>query len=239
MRTSEVLLLATLLSVAGAAEADAQTITSPYAFIEKKKDIGPFIGYMFADRGRVGLGPQAGPLAGLQFSIGLSGPIYFGAYASYFPSERDVIDPSIEQGGSEVIGKTSINLLLLAGQLRLQLTGSRTWHNLVPFFYGGAGAAFDVSSTPSCDFSNRDDPTCNLDPPERFDFGVSFMGQIGLGVIWLPFRRIGFRLTFDDTIWRLTTPDGYYAETSTIFPVPPKQDWTNNLQLAVGAYYWF
>lgn len=237
MRTSKVLLLATLLTVAGAIQADAQSITSPYAFIEKKKDIGPFIGYLFTDRGRVGLGPHSGPLAGVQFAIRLSDPINLGAYVAYFPSERDVIDPSTERGG-EVIGKTSMNMLLIAGQLRLHFTGSRTWHGLVPYFYGGAGAAFDVSSPPSC-FDVPTQPNCRLLPRERFDFGVSFMGQVGFGMIWLPFRVIGFRLTIDDTIWRLTTPDGYYDEGSTINPIPPKRDWTNNIQVALGAYYWF
>ena len=108
----------------------------------------------------------------------------------------------------------------------------------MPYFYGGGGAAFDVSSPPSC-FEVPTQPNCQLTPRERFDFGVSFMGQVGFGMIWLPFRVIGFRLTIDDTIWRLTTPDGYYDPTSTINPIPPKRDWTNNIQVAVGAYYWF
>jgi hypothetical protein len=175
-------------------------------------------------------------LAGVQFAIRLSDPINLGAYVSYFPSERDVIDPSTETG-ARVIGKTSMNMLLIAGQLRLHFTGSRTWHNLVPYFYGGAGAAFDVSSSPNCFF----DPAieCQLFPRERYDFGVKFMGQIGFGMLWLPFRKIGFRLTVDDTIWSLTTPDGYYDDTATIFPIPRGSQWTNNIQVAVGAYYWF
>jgi len=237
MRTSKVLLLAMLLTAAGALQAKAQTITSAYAFVDKKKDIGPFVGYLFTDRGTVGLGPYSGPLAGVQFALRLSDPINLGAYVSYFPSERDVIDPSTERGG-QVIGQTSMNMLQIAGQLRLHLTGSRTWHNLLPYFYFGLGVAFDVSSPPSC-FDVPSQPNCQLLPRERFDFGTSFMGQVGLAMIWLPFERIGLRMTVDDTIWQLTTPDGYYDEGSTINPIPPKKDWTNNIQVTLGAYYWF
>jgi len=223
MRTSNALLLAALLTAAGFDQADAQTITSPYDFIEKKKDLGLFVGYLFADRGSLGLGPYEGPLAGAKFTLGLSGPMNLGAYVSYFPSERDVVD--LVQGGT-VLGKTSMNLLLITGQLKLQLTGPRTWNNLAPYFYLGLGVAFDVSSPPSC-FDEPGQPNCRLPAQERFSFGTAFMGQVGFGTIWLPFERIGFRATVDDSIWELSSPGGLGDE------------WTNNIQVTFGAYYWF
>jgi len=227
-------MLAGMASVSGA---DAQTIRSPYRFIDKKKDLGLFVGYVFTDRGQAGLGPYANPLAGAKFTLYLSGPINLGAYVAYFPSERDIIDPQAAPA-DRVLGKTGLNLLLLAAQLKLQLTGGRTWHRLAPYFYGGVGAAFDVTSETSC----IDDPfqtNCRLPARDRFSFGTQFMGQFGFGTIWLPTKRIGLRLTIDDTIWRLTTPVGFYDEGTQMVPLPPAKEWTNNIQLTIGAYYWF
>jgi hypothetical protein len=224
-------------AAAGADRAAAQRITSPYRFIEKKKDLGLFVGYLFTDRGPANLGPKSGPLAGAQLTLRLSNPINLGFYAAYFPSERDIMDPATEEG-LKSIGTTALDLVLLVGRLQLYLTGSRSWHNLIPFVYGGLGAAFDVSDNPSCLLDLRPLP-CKVGPRDRFEFGTSFMGQMGLGAIWVPRQKLGIRITIDNTIWRLSTPDGFFDAGRNIDPVPPPKDWTNNLQLAFGLYYWF
>jgi hypothetical protein len=238
-KLKSVLLLSALAATALPGVASAQTISSPYRFVEKKKDLGVFAGYMFAQSGQANIGPKAGPLAGAHFSIRISDPIQIGTYLAYFPTRRDVMDPSAE-GGLQKIGSTDFNMLLLTGQLQLFLTGTRKWHNLIPYVFGGLGAAFDVTGLPSCLGTDPNKPAdCRLQPRERFAFGTSFMGQIGIGLIWLPGQRIGFRFTADDSIWRLSTPDGYYDETSTVRPIPPAKNWTNNIQLTLGVYYWF
>jgi hypothetical protein len=129
--------------------------------------------------------------------------------------------------------------LLLAGRLNLQLTGPRTWHNISPYLYGGLGIAIETSTTPFCPTIEPRPLECEIQPRERFDYGTSFLGQIGIGAIWLPANRLGLRVTFDNNIWKLDTPAGFYDETSTIFPVPSSSDWTNNLQLTAGLFFWF
>jgi hypothetical protein len=239
MQKRHALFLLTLLATPTlAGQAEAQSIASPYRFVEKKKDVGIFIGYMFADQGSAGLGPAAGPIAGAEFNVRVSDPITIGFYGAYFPSERDVIDPQADDESERIVGTADMNLMLLAGRLKLQLTGSRTWHRLVPYVYGGLGLVFNVSGGPSC-FAEPSQTNCQVPARERLDFGTSFLGQIGVGVIWLPRERLGLRVTFDDSIWKLNTPDGFYDETSTLFPVPPRSDWTNNLQLTAGLYFWF
>ncbi len=231
-------LLAILTSLALPRPAEAQHITSPYEFVEKKKDLGVFVGYLFTDRGTARLGPKAGPLAGIAFHIRVSDPIAITLQGAYFPGERDVIDPAAEEANQRIIGTTDLNLLVLNGRLNLQLTGSRTWHNITPYVYGGLGIAIETGGSPNC-LTGSTHPDCQLVPRERFDFGTSFVGQIGLGAIWLPGRRLGLRLTFDDSIWKLNTPAGFYDQTSTIFPVPSSSDWTNNLQLTAGLFFFF
>lgn len=239
LKLKSVLLMSALLAPGLPVLASAQTISSPYRFVEKKKDLGLFAGYMFAQSGQANIGPKPGALVGAHFSIRISDPIQIGTYLAYFPTQREVMDPSTDNG-LERIGAEDFNMLLLTGQLQLFLTGTRKWHNLIPYVLGGVGAAFDVTGLPSCFSTDPNRPAdCRLQSRERFEFGTSFMGQIGLGLIWLPRQRIGLRFTADDSIWRLSTPDGYYDETSTVRPIPPAKQWTNNIQLTLGVYYWF
>ncbi len=224
-------------TAAGADRAWAQRITSPYRFLEKKKDIGLFAGYLLTDQGAANLGPKSGPLVGGQVTLRVSNPINIGFYAAYFPTEREVMDPSTPDG-LKSIGTTDLDLLLIAGRLQLYLTGSRTWHNLIPFVYGGLGAAIDATNDPSCLLDLRPLP-CRVAFEDRFDFGTSFMGQMGLGTIWVPRQKLGLRLTVENTIWKLSTPDGFFDPDANIQPLPPSTDWTNNLQVALGLYYWF
>jgi hypothetical protein len=235
------LLLIVLASLAVPGKTSAQVIKSPYDFLDRKKDIGIFIGYMFADRGAAGLGANDGPLAGIQFTLRVTDPLNIGVYGAYFPSKREVIDPRAEDEAERIIGETDVDVVMLAGRLQLHLTGSRKWHNIVPIVYGGLGIVFDVSPSFSClpGVIEGRDPNCQLTPRDRFSFGTSFLGQIGIAFSWVPRQRLGLRFTADNSIWRLTTPDGYYDETSTITPVPSFKDWTNNIQLTLGTYFWF
>ncbi len=233
------LLLAILTSLALPRPGEAQSISSPYDFVDKKKDLGVFVGYLFADNGSAGLGPKAGPLAGAAFNVRVSDPIAVSFIGAYFPGERDVIDPAAEDANQRIVGTANLNLLLLTGRLNLQLTGSRTWHNITPYLYGGLGIAIETGGAPSCLPGATLHPECRLLPRERFDFGTSFIGQFGLGAIWLPGQRLGLRFSFDNSIWKLDTPAGFYDETSTVFPVPSASDWTNNLQLTAGLFFFF
>lgn len=232
-------LLAILVSPALPSPVQAQRIASPYEFLDYKKDLGVFAGYLFADKGRAKLGPDDGPLAGIAFNIRVSDPIVITIQGAYFPGKRDIIDPAAEEASQRILGKTDLNLLLLSGRLNLQLTGSRTWHNIAPYLYGGLGIAIETSTSPSCLPGPTRPTECQLQPRERFDYGTSFLGQIGIGAIWLPGKRLGVRFTVDNSIWKLDTPAGFYDETSTIFPIPPASDWTNNFQLTAGLFLFF
>ena len=231
-------LLAILAAPALPSPVQAQRIASPYQFLDYKKDIGVFVGYLFTDKGSAGLGPKAGPLGGLAFNIRVSDPMVITLQGAYFPGKRDIIDPAAEEASERILGTTDLNLLLLSGRLNLQLTGSRTWHNIAPYFYGGLGIVIETSTTTCLPGPNLP-PECQPQPRERFSYGTSFLGQLGIGAIWLPGNRLGLRVTLDDSIWKLDTPVGFFDETSTVFPVPPASDWTNNIQLTTGLFFFF
>jgi hypothetical protein len=239
-KTRTAFLLAVLAVLLAPRWTNGQQVSSPYSFLDKKKDLGLFVGYVFADPGTAGLGSKDGPMAGAQFTLRVSDPLNIGVFVSYFPSTRDVIDPRAESEDERIIGKSDLDLLQLAGRLQLHLTGSRKWNNFVPILYGGVGIIFDVSPSYSCLATVIDrDPNCSLLPRDRFSFGTSLLGQIGIAVSWIPRQRLGLRFTADDSIWRLESPDGFYDETSTLDPVPPFKDWTNNIQFTLGLYFWF
>jgi hypothetical protein len=225
--------------IGASVEAAAQQISSPYEFIEKKRDIGPIGGYIFTDRGAANVGPGGGPFFGLQATFSVSDPLKLGAFVAYFPSERDVIDPTPEEGDEPVtVGPRDFNLLMIAGRVHLALTGMRTWHRLAPFLTGGIGIALDVSGAPSCTLLSTD-PDCQVLPTERVDFGSSLLGHIGLGTVWLPTQRIGVRLELLNAIWRIKTPDGFRVPEVVLDPIPSETDWTNNLQLSAVLSFWF
>jgi len=228
-------LTAVLLTAPPAA---AQRVSSPYRFVDAKQDLGPFVGWMWTGRGSADLGPKSGLLYGLRYSIRLSDPLGIGVVGAYFPTERDVIDPSTESPDPAVVGSEDVDLLLIAGRLRLNITGARTWHNLAPYVYLGLGLVVDLSGDAGCTL-NSTRPDCQLFPREQFDFGNSFMGQFGLGTAWLPSSRLGVRLAVHDNIWRLDTPDGFFDPEVQLDPVPPESDWTNNVQLTLALTFWF
>ncbi len=224
--------LAAIVTLATPFEAAAQRVPSPYRFVERRQDIGPFVSYLSTDRGRGNLGPDSGLLFGARYVLRLNEPLRFSAFAALFPAQRDVIDPSGENAPN-VIGTADLDLLFISGQLHLVLTGSRTWHNFAPYVLGGLGIIIELSGDPTCEVGSTL-PDCQLQRRERFDFGTSFLGTGGLGLMWIPSQRLGLRLQLTDLIWRIRSP-GEFLDRG----LAPDTDWTNNLELSAGLGFWF
>jgi hypothetical protein len=222
----------------------AQQVPSPYRFIEPKQDLGLSFSYIWADAGKAGIGPKAGPAIGIRYTRRVSRPLSVTPQVVFFRSERDVIDPSLEEGqedqgnGSAFLGTEGLDILLVAGRINLNLTGSRTWHNLAPYFLGGIGMAIEVSGATSC-LPESTAPDCQIRARERFDFGTRFLMQLGFGTVWIPRQRLSLRIEGLDNIWQIKTPPGYIDPGVTIFPIPQASDWTNNWEIGLTLSYWF
>ena len=217
--------------------ATAQRISSPYQFIEQKMDLGVFGAYIFSDPGSVNLGPQPGPMAGVQYGLTLTGPIQLNPYIAYWPTTREIIDPSTESGWQS-IGSTDLPIIMLGLRMKLGLTGQRTWHRLTPQIIAGVGLAFDTSQEPNC-VLDRETPQCQLTPEERYRFGNTFMIQVGFGTAWMWSERLGARFSIEDYLWRITSPSAFRDPANNLDPAPPEKQWTNNFELSVGISYWF
>lgn len=238
------LLVALSVGLARPGDLQAQRVPSPYRFIEPKQDLGLSFSYVWADAGKAGMGPKAGPAVGVRWTRRVSRPLSLTPEVVFFHSERDVIDPSLEEGqedrgnGSAIVGTHGLDILLVAGRVNLNLTGSRTWHNFVPYLLGGIGVAIEVSGATSC-LPESTAPDCQIRARERFDFGSSLLLQFGLGTVWIPRQRLSLRIEGLDRIWRIKTPPGYYEPGITIFPIPQATDWTNNWEIGLTLSYWF
>ena len=156
----------------------AQTISSPYRFLEARQEAGPFLGTMSPGTGRFGFGPAPGIAFGGRYGINLAGPFGLEGVVTYLPTERAMIDPGRNEGDMDV-GDMASDVVMIDGRLRFSLTGDRAWHNLAPFVLAGGGIAFDVSG------DNLDVET--LLPGDRF-----LVRADGTLFIWQLKTPIGF-----------------------------------------------
>jgi len=193
---------ALLLLVAGLfAGVPAQQINSAYRFIDESQAAGLWAGYMLADRGDAGFGPKSGPVFGGRYSIRVSGPFQIEVEGAYIPATRAVLDTAVVDSMYERVGEADMNMALLNGSLRFNLTGARTWHNLQPFFAFGAGAVLDLSGENGAD--------ADVPADARFDLGTRFAGQLGGGIEWFATRQLTVRLDARNVLWKISTPDPF------------------------------
>jgi opacity protein-like surface antigen len=206
--------------------AAAQRIASPYRHLENRQSLTFFGGQFFADRGELGLGPSSKQAGGLSYSLRLGGPFSVEATALYLPSTRAVLDTALVAGGPfRSVGTTNLDLAVLTGSFRFDLTGPRTYHNLLPFLLIGGGATVDLSSSAAIE--------TDIAPEARFDFGTRFAGQIGAGVEWFASRRVAVRFEARDMFWKLRTPQAFVGKNTA------NSEWVQNLALSLGLVYHF
>lgn len=204
--------------------ASGQNINSPYRFVEDAQSGGGFGGYIYPARGTVGLGPEAGPVGGVRYTIRLSGPFTVEADAGYFSSRRPVLDTIVVDSARQRVGTADLGLLLVNGSLRFNLTGARTWHRLQPFAVFGAGVAVDLSGSSPADE--------DLAADVRYDFGTSFAGQLGGGMEWFPTDRLTVRLDARNALWKITTPLPF--QRGVLALRTPADEWVQNGYFSVG-----
>lgn len=214
-----------------AGTATAQTITSPYRYVDERQSVSVYGGYLITDQGDLELGPESGPVGGARYSIRLGGPFHAEARAMYFPTTRLVRDTSAVEDELLTVGEADISLLTLEASLRFNLTGPRTYYNLMPYFLVGGGAALAVSNDRSVE------DAAEIGAEARFDFGTRFAGHVGAGIEWFVTRRVAIRGEARDVFWKLPTPDGIR---SFLQPLNvPESEWVQNFEFSLGAAFHF
>ena len=220
------LLLAPVLSVLSQpAMGVAQTIPSPFTFLEGRQEAGLFTGYRSAQTGRFGFGPSGGMLTGGRYAVQLSGPMSLEGVVGFMSGTRDIVSPR-RFPGDLLVGEGDVLLTTLDARLRFSFIGNRAWRGLSPFMTFGGGAVFDAAETPEAE--------ADLEPDEVFDFGTSFFGTFGLGSRWFLTETFALRLDGVFSLWNIDTPPGFSPED---FGSVEESAWLSGLSFSVSLLY--
>ena len=215
---------ATLLASAPSA-ARAQSIPSPFRYVDTRQEAGLFMGTSSMAKGRFGFGPAGGVTMGARWGIELSGPLGFETVAGVISGNRDVINPA-QVVGDMSIGEVDAMAGFVDARLRFTLTGDRTWHRLAPFIVAGGGIAFDLSDDAALDEE--------LAADDRFSFGTTFFGTMGGGTRFFLTDRLALRGDAVFSLWKIDTPPGF-SDPERGFTSVEKSEWASGLHLTLAA----
>jgi hypothetical protein len=196
----------------------AQTITSPYRFVETSQSVGVYAGYANTGMGTLNLGPESAPIFGARYGLRVSGPFSVEGDVSLLSSTRMVWDTVPSDTALRNVGEADLRLLTVLAALRFDITGPRTWHGLQPFVTLGGGLGFDLAPTAPADEELPEDV--------RFDLGTRFVVLAGGGIETHFFGRVTARVDGRTLLWKLNTPDPFLLGEPGLYR--PSDEWTQN-----------
>jgi hypothetical protein len=232
LRTS-LLLLTGLGIIAGVlipSASQAQTIPSPYRFIDTRHELTFQAGAVSADRGVRRLGPGGGPIVGARYAFEITGPAAVEISATFMSTDREVYDPTDDTSPPELIGTADLNLGLVEGRFRLNLTGARTWNYLAPYLYGGMGLVVGSSARLAAEEE--------LPPGSQFTFGPSATFSLGTGTRFIPRDPLSFRVEAGFNLWKVGNPPAFRFIDDEIGEVGSGA-WPSWTSLSMGISYRF
>jgi hypothetical protein len=229
MRLSRTALLLAFALAAGARATAAQTIPSPYEYIEPTQSPGVFVGYLFADpdvsisdSATVPMGVRSGPVFGVRYQIRAAGPLSIEGSVGVMLTDRRLFDAdSADQTVTDLETSVPATVGMADVGLRFHLTGPRTWNGLAPFVVGTAGFVGDVRGS--------FDEEAELRDSELFRFGPAFAVGAGLGTDWFPARNVSLRVETQGRLWRTTTPSGFLP------PSAERREWNPVAGITLGG----
>jgi hypothetical protein len=240
IRSMTAVAVAVVAGLAGASPSAAQSITSPYDFVETSQGIYLYGGYVLTDRGTIGIGPGSGLAAGLGYTIRVSGPFAVDGRVAMLPTGRTVYDRQDEQVDPDLIqadpmvglvdvGTADLTLLMTDASLRFNITGPRTWNRIQPYALIGLGAVFRTAEDHTPEENIRED----VDLRVRFRNGIT--GHVGAGAEVFLGQRFVLRLDARNLFWRIHVPVGFRTPDRVI----DDREWVQAPNLSVGVGFRF
>ena len=212
--------------------ASAQTIPSPYTYIENHQELAFFVGKSKVDAGKLELGPRDSDTFGARYSVSLGGAISVDVSGTLFNSTRliqDVRRPIDDR----TIDRGDIDLLLFDVRIRLNLTGRRMWHGFQPFLTFGAGAAFPYL------VDNGAEEVAFMDAADRYFFGVRFTGTTSGGTTFHVSRRLSLRVEGMLNLWQIKTPMGWFSFDNDPLHLFSESEWVTAQSIMLGTSWRF
>jgi hypothetical protein len=195
---------------------------SPYLDLEHAQELTLIGGQYHAHRDPAGVGPQSGLITGLHYEWRAGGPAHLTGEFARISSDRNLIDPA-KAGAARELGTASRPLYSFDAGLGVSLTGSKSWHRIVPELAAGVGIVSDFHSQADSG---------------GFKFGTRFAFTWGLGVRYVPGGSWQIRADLKNRMYQLGYPQTYYLEPTGGTPVIPttqaKSFWLNNPAITLG-----
>ena len=195
---------------------------SPYRDLEASQELSFFGGRYSAGQDPIGVAPRGGPMYGLRYEIHVGGPAFLMARFTHVNSERFPIDPT-KSGTAAQLGRQSVSLNLYDANLVINLTGQKSFHDIIPVIALGGGIA-------SC--------SCSVSP-DPYTFGTPFAFSFGGGLRYVPGGRFQLRADWSDYLYQLKYPAAYYLTptngTAAVGGGQARSFWKNNRALTLGA----
>jgi hypothetical protein len=239
MRLSRTALLAAL-ALLGARAAAAQTIPSPYRYVERAHSVGASIGYLWTDPDvsltdstSAAMGHASSPVVSVRYQLRASGPLSIDFTVGASEGTRKLFAPvynadsTVVTAGDLGVDVPSTIVTADAG-LRFHITGNRTWNHLAPFVAGSGGIVADIRGTLD------EEAEAELGATEVFRFGPSFAVGAALGTDWFPRPNTSLRLEMQGRLWRMRTPTGFQVDRTT-----ERTGWNPLVGLSVGGAIYF
>lgn len=149
--------LALLAPTLAGAQVGHDPRTSPYRDLKHGSMLVPEVGFFQGGGGTIGVAPNSGTLYGFRAEIGAKGPLLLGFEFATGTLERLIVDAD-DPVATRVKGPVDQRYTLLGLNLKLNLTGGKTWHGLAPYIGGGGGlstAAKVAADTSGWNYGNR------------------------------------------------------------------------------------
>ena len=244
MKSRLIVALAALAGFSGGlgAQVGYPPAKSPYRDLRETQELTLYSGYFVAREDPGHVAPRSGTIVGGLYQWRMGGPATLTFDFGRIASERQVLDPErletcpgptpLAPPDTSVQCK-SLGIFrwpLYAADLGLAInvTGARSWLNLVPQLRAGLGTVSDFHS--QTDVGD-------------FGFGTRFALTWGAGVRWVPGNRFQVRADLLNRLYSVKYPTTYYApadDGSSIFNASQSRSaWLNNPALTIGVSYLF
>jgi len=192
---------------------------SPYRDLRASHQITFTGGYLAGGGGEAGAGPKQGPLAGLRYSLSLSGSLEMTVGVHGANLDRRLVDTTAApDSGSLGIARQSV--IIADAGFTLRITGPKTWRGWMP--YVGASMGLATGSAVVQDSSG-------------FAFGNPFQFGPRLGLRRYTGGSVGLWIEGWDPIWRLRYPVSWQSGTTPLVTVG--REWVHNPTLLVGLSF--
>jgi Outer membrane protein beta-barrel domain len=217
---------ALLAAVPASAQVGHEPAKSPYVDLEYSQELTLLGGYLRTRHDPAGILPTSRSMFGARYEITLTGPFALSADFITGSGDRHVVDPT-KPAATRNVGTQSNPVFAADIAAAMNLTGTRSWHKLVPQVRAGVGLVRSAAKDDSSGYS----------------FGTPFAFTFGGGVKYVPGGRFQLRADITDHVFKQAYPDAYYrlaSDNTALVPTTTARSfYTHHTALTIGVSYLF